>query len=463
LVTVVAFLAAHLVLGVAGYLVPLVATAHAGLVALALAVAIFWGRRVDRLVAVTAYGALCDVFWRMTESRAPWEFSKYLLLAGSLAVLVRYARRWRRSGLPVAFLACLAAGVVATILAQGPGAARETISFAEMGLISLGVAALAFRQLVATESDAWNLGWVLLGPVVCALAITTWSTLTSGDLAFNDESNFAVTGGFGPNQVSTVLGLGILVCVLLAFQRRGSHFLALLAGLALWSTWAAFLTFSRGGVYSLVLAGAGLLLVGVGTRGARVRSLVTGGVAVVGLLLMFASANDFTGNWLDSRYSSGATATAGRTSLVEQDLDLWGRHPLWGVGSGQSSDYHEGGNLTGAAAHTEYTRMLAEHGLFGLVAIALLVAMVVGGFRASRSQWNRLMVAGLGVWAVTAMLHAATRVGAVSLVFALTQLRVEPDPSPSAGSGRSTPGPVEEAAPTDEAGLAGTNVLAEYS
>jgi hypothetical protein len=89
--------------------------------------------------------------------------------------------------------------------------------------------------------------------------------------------------------------------------------------------------------------------------------------------------------------------------------------------------------------------------------------MVVGGFRASRSQWNRLMVAGLGVWAVTAMLHAATRVGAVSLVFALTQLRVEPDPSPSAGSGRSTPGPVEEAAPTDEAGLAGTNVLAEYS
>jgi hypothetical protein len=51
----------------------------------------------------------------------------------------------------------------------------------------------------------------------------------------------------------------------------------------------------------------------------------------------------------------------------------------------------------------------------------------------------------------------------VSLVFALTQLRVEPDPSPSAGSGRSTPGPVEEAAPTDEAGLAGTNVLAEYS
>ena len=121
----------------------------------------------------------------------------------------------------------------------------------------------------------------MLGPVVMVLSVATWSTLTAEDLEFTTESNFAVTGGFGPNQVSALLGLGSLLCLLLAFQRRGPVFLVILTTLGVWTTWAVFLTFSRGGVYSLIAAGTALLFVGVGTRGTRLRSLVTAVVAVV--------------------------------------------------------------------------------------------------------------------------------------------------------------------------------------
>lgn len=429
LALVLGYLGFHLVLGVLGLLSPMVATAHAAVTALALVGVAVWGRDLDRLVMLTAYAALCDVYWRMTGSRAPWEFSKYLLVLGSLAVLVRYARPWRRAGMPIAFVACLLPGAAALLVAQGlNGDSREVLSSVEMGLFALGLAALAFRQVVATETEAWNLGWVLLGPVVTTLAITTWSTLTASDLEFIDESNFQVTGGFGPNQVSTMLGLGILLCALLALQGRGSRFLMLLAGLGLWSTWAAFLTFSRGGIYSLVVAGGAMALVGAATRGVRTRSIATALVGVAGLWLMFASANDFSGNWLQTRYDTSTSATAGRSDLAEQDLAVWGDNPLLGVGSGQSIYHHTGGNLTRASTHTEYTRVLAEHGLFGLAALGLLVTMFVSGLREARSQWNRLLLAGTGVWALTTMLHAATRLAAVPLLFALSQLRVEPDP-----------------------------------
>ncbi|HMS90486.1 MAG TPA: O-antigen ligase family protein [Acidimicrobiales bacterium] len=424
-----AYVGAHLALGIGGHLVPVVATAHAGLVALGLGWLAVWGRRIDRLILLTAYGALCDAYWRMTHSRAPWEFSKYLLLFGAVALLARYCRGWQRPAAPIAFVLLLLPGIAMLVVSQGFAASREIISSDEMGLISLGVAALAFRQIVATEAESWNLCWVMLGPVATTLAITTWASLTTSDLGFTSESNFAVTGGFGPNQISVMLGLGILLCLLLAFQRRGTQYLVVLGGLGLWMTWGAFLTFSRGGIYSLVVAGGVLVVVGVGTSGARLRSVTMAVVGIVGLLVAYSSVNDFSGNWLETRYGESSSSATGRTNLAKEDLDVWADHPLLGVGTGQSPQYHSLGGRSGVAAHTEYTRMLAEHGLLGLLAVGLLGSMFVSGIRRSVGQWNRLFVASMGVWALTTMLHAATRLAAVGLVFALTQLRVEPDAS----------------------------------
>jgi hypothetical protein len=425
--TAVVYLGFHAVLGVAGYRSATIATLHAAVVALLLFGHVVWSRRIERIVALTAYAALCDVFWRMTQSRAPWEFSKYLLVVGSVAVVIRFVRPLTHAIAPLAFLALLLPGILRTVITLGPTVGRAVFSDSEMGLIALGVAALAFRQLVATETDAWNVCWTMLGPLVAALAITTWATLTTVGLTFTDESNFAVTGGFGPNQVSTALGLAILLCLLLAFQRRGPQYLAVLIPLGLWCLWGGLLTFSRGGIYSVVLAGGAMLVVGVATRGARVRSLVTLAVAVAALFFVFASVNDFTGNTLDSRYSEGGTSTAGRTNLALEDLRVFGANPLVGVGSGQSPLYHSGGILSGAAAHTEYTRVVAEHGALGAIALTLLVGMAFGRAMRTDDRWNRLMVAGCSAWALTTMFHAATRLGAVSLLFALGQLRVEPD------------------------------------
>ena len=165
-----------------------------------------------------------------------------------------------------------------------------------------------------------------------------------------------------------------------------------------------------------------MLLVGITRRGARMRSAILFAVAAAGLAIVFSSANDFAGNFLESRYQD--RQTSGRSTIAELDLEVFGAHPVLGVGTGRSDQYRGEGRLATAAAHTEFTRVLAEHGIPGLIALALLAAMLVEAYRWGLSYWNRLMVVALSLWALTTMLHAATRIGAVSVMLALTQLRV---------------------------------------
>lgn len=445
--TVLTLVALHVLLGIGGALSPHVATLHAALtIAVSIAV-MFFTSRPELVIVVAVYGGVCDVYWRMTDSRAPWELSKYLLTLGALVLLVRFVRHFSSWMIPTAFLLVLVPGMLFTAFAEDLWLARDQISGVTMGVVAFGFAALAFRQVVADRADAWNLGWIILGPLVATLSVVTYSILTHPDIDFSDESNSVASGGFGPNQVSATLGLIILVCILMAFLTWARRLWPVLAGISVWALWATFLTFSRGGLYSLVLAGGAMLLVGASTRGARVRSIMTLVVVAVTLVVIFSVANDFTGNALRTRYEDAGTT--GRSTIAELDVQVFYAHPLLGVGVGRAAEFRGSGHLATNSAHTEYTRLLAEHGVLGIAAIGLLITMVVQAYRRSMCRWNRLMVVALSVWSLTIMLHAATRIGAVSVILALAQIRVEerraehnssqPRPSPEQ-AGDSEPG-----------------------
>jgi len=81
---------------------------------------------------------------------------------------------------------------------------------------------------------------------------------------------------------------------------------------------------------------------------------------------------------------------------------------------------------TQTKAHTEYTRMLGEHGLLGLVSVGLLLVMVVQAVRWSTSRWNRIYAAAFAVWSLVSMSHSATSIAAIGFVFGLAQLRSKP-------------------------------------
>jgi hypothetical protein len=71
------------------------------------------------------------------------------------------------------------------------------------------------------------------------------------------------------------------------------------------------------------------------------------------------------------------------------------------------------------AAHTEYSRLLAEHGLLGLMALLLLGLMFLQAFRRAPTPYAKGLTLAFMVWALAEMCHAAMRIAAISFLFAL--------------------------------------------
>ena len=63
--------------------------------------------------------------------------------------------------------------------------------------------------------------------------------------------------------------------------------------------------------------------------------------------------------------------------------------------------------------------MLAEHGLFGVLALLVLLWMLVNRYLANSPGFGRAMSAALAVWAASIMLHSAMRLAAIPVGLAL--------------------------------------------
>jgi hypothetical protein len=74
---------------------------------------------------------------------------------------------------------------------------------------------------------------------------------------------------------------------------------------------------------------------------------------------------------------------------------------------------------TGAGQHTEYTRMLAEHGILGLIALFILIRLSLRPFLIRRPPTSKAVIVSFAVWSLLFMFHAATRLVAPCLLFGL--------------------------------------------
>jgi uncharacterized membrane protein YGL010W len=72
-----------------------------------------------------------------------------------------------------------------------------------------------------------------------------------------------------------------------------------------------------------------------------------------------------------------------------------------------------------ASSHTEFSRLLAEHGLFGLGALLLLALMTAQRFRQAQTPVSRAMVLSMMGWSLLFMAHSAMRLAAPAFLFGL--------------------------------------------
>jgi hypothetical protein len=423
-VRVIIFLSLHVPLAMAMELSPWVATIHAAIATLYGLRAALVGRPSQVVYAVAYIGA-AEVLWRMSQAFLFWEYAKYaLILVVFVAIVVELrqgdeGRRLRHVS-PLLLLLALVPGAVSAILELGLGGARDTLSFNLSAYAATGMLALYLWARPINRDTTVRLLLAIMAPVVAITFLAVYFTLTDLDsLDFVGASNWVTSGNYGPNQVANMMGFGALAGVMLFTllpRSRGARGFVLLMTLAMLGQ--GLLTFSRGGIYSFVLALAVFGLHLMNTPRARGRLLIIFGLFGIILIAgIYPLLDDFTGGSLSERFRD--TDTTGRLEAAEVDLRAFTENIFIGVGVGQSNEYHLNYLGHSLAAHTEYTRLLAEHGLFGVLALLILIWMLAKRYAANAPGFGRAMSAALAVWAASIMLHSAMRLAAIPVALAL--------------------------------------------
>jgi O-antigen ligase len=300
-----------------------------------------------------------------------------------------------------------------------PSFDREAIAFQLAGLVSLAVLSMTFPSVKLNKGDLQRLFLAMIAPTLAMGCLIAYISLTQ-DISYSGGSaNEQVTGGIGANQVTSALSLGALAAfyyIFLTGKDRLSRFLMI--GLMISLVALSVLTFSRAGLWNTAGAVAVAALIILRKRSQGINLVVV--ALIIGLIsyyVVLPFLTSLTGGALGIRFSDFDTTD--RDILVKIDYQVFLDHPVFGVGVGQSLPYHIPIFGYPKNTHTEYGRLLAEHGSFGVAMILILVGVAFSRLFSRRSPLSKSIAVGFTIWALLYMTHAATRLVAPSFAFGL--------------------------------------------
>ena len=309
-----------------------------------------------------------------------------------------------------------------------------------LGPINVGLAVIYFWRQQFSYTGFINLLRLIYYPLFLVLVYTFIRTPNFEDIEFKLGSNFAVSAGFGTNQVSTIMGLGMFLSFVFYIKNwplSGDKVLDLFLTLAF--AFQGLLTFSRGG---MIIAFAGIIIMLIFPQEKTIplklsRQLKFITPALILLYAGFKVANSITGGKLLLRYqgeTEGTLAgtkekdidvlTSNRASIFLGDVELFFQNPLLGVGAGASRYIRP--KETGTIAHVELSRLLAEHGMLGLIYFVLLLYPGVKLYKKMRYTVNGNLKFALYMIALGSTFHAATRTFVTPLLFGLSFVEILP-------------------------------------
>jgi hypothetical protein len=422
----------HAVLGLLVYLFPFLAKVYGYAIFI---VGIWYVMKTqnkhNEALIMAAYVVGSEVFLRMTHGNPLYEISKYGVMF--FIFMGMYYSGFSKGATPYwIFLLLLVPGVVlSTFVLNFETNMRNAIAFNISGPVCLGVASIyTFRRKIPLEQ--MNAIILSLGlPIVTCMVYLTFYTPNIQDVITSTQSNAEMSGGFGPNQVATFLGLGMFIFFSRTIlESRTKFMLTLNILLAVTMSYRGMVTFSRGGMIT------GFLMILLLLFFLYAKSNYTGRVKLNYVIVFIATAmvatwayTSFqTGGLIDKRYANQdakgrvkESKFTGREDVAKGEIDIFLDNPLFGVGVGKGVEVREEETGNGTLSHDEITRMLAEHGSLGI--IGLLILFFTPLFLYLENKFNMFLLCFLAFWFFT-INHAAMRTAAPAFVYSLSLLNV---------------------------------------
>jgi hypothetical protein len=388
--------------------------------------------RNDEALIAAAYVVGSEVFLRMTGGNPSYEISKYGVIVFLLTGM--YFSGFSKGAVPYwLYLLLLVPGVVlSTFVLNFDTNMRTTIAFNISGPVCLGIASLyTFRRKIALE----QVNAILLSmglPIISCMVYLTLFTPNIRDVITSTQSNFEASGGYGPNQVATILGLGMFIFFSRIILESRSKFLVVVnLIIALNITYRGMLTFSRGGMITgfLMIVLLLLFLYYKSNYSGRVKLNYILILMVLAMLGTWGYTSFQTGGMIDKRYANqDAKGRAkenkftGREDIAQDEINIFLENPIFGVGVAKGVEVRRLEKSDVPISHDEITRMLAEHGSLGV--LALLILFFTPLILYLENKFNMFLLCFVTFWFLT-INHAAMRTAAPAFVYALSLLNVQ--------------------------------------
>ena len=408
----------HLLLAILVQVDPIIISIHA-YITLALG---FYYTLMDsnahRGLIVMSYIIGSELLWRGFGANVFWEYGKIITILLILLLIYRIGFTKIKLNLGAVYVLLLIPSLISLDTNN-----YTDITHSLLGPILLGMSVNLFKNISINRLQLYKMLFFATVPIITLLAITNYDTIFSG--GFNYTSAYIErieTAGIGPNQASNILGLGVLFIFLLTqlFRDKTTLFFQILGIIAIIQT---MLTHSRGGFWNTLISIVIFYFFQLTTTKSKVRLLIGAFPLILSFFyIIFPFLDNISSGSVIQRFSN---ADLGRREvIIDSELVAFKQNPVFGIGPGQSRKYRKDNFDHYTHAHTEYTRLLAEHGVFGVFANIILFILTFYTLK-NKSGNERTISMTLITWSLLFMIHSATRLAAPCFLFGIAMAKFD--------------------------------------
>jgi hypothetical protein len=382
-----------------------------------------------------AYFVGAEVLFRMTKGGIAYEASKYLVIL--FVLMGMFFKGVKGQGYPYFLYLILLVPAIftASINLRFDANFRTNLAFVLSGPVCLGLASLFFYDRSVKNKDLIQMLNYLSLPIITMTFYLFFYNPSVRDTIKDTASNFSTSGGFGPNQVATILGLGMFaftVRLLLKSPSIGLKIFNIIILILI--SYRAVVTFSRGGVLAAIITILAFVVIVYARARPALKNKLIGSSAlfITALIITWVISSTTTMGLIDKRYANQdslgrekADLTTGRVELLMNELDGFIENPFLGIGASNTKYRRDNGEMI--VSHNEISRTLSEHGFLGIIVLLILIFTPLS-FR-SRNKKNIYFYAFMAFWFLT-INHSAMRLAGPAFFYALALINIKNEKRP---------------------------------
>jgi len=430
------YISFHLILGAILFFMPFLST-YIGLAIIVFSTRMILSQTNHNEVLpllFSAYIVGIEILLRMCNSSLFWEFGKYAVI---YFIILGFFRRVSKINfhMPIFVYFFFLLPSIINLPIDSFDIWRQDVAFNLAGPACLTILSLYLFNIRLTRDEIIN---VLFFSILPILSMSVFIILRMPDIQsyiFTPYSDPLTSGGYGPNQVSTIFGFiisGIFICQLLKKNITGSHLIDLLClilfvGLGL-------ITFSRGGLFAAIISIVIACSFYFFHDQRKIYFFFKSILLLIATMATWLTIVSITEGAITKRYGFEGVAynerlvldLTGRVEILKIDLEIYYNNFLTGVGPGQGKKLRtQYGYGKMATAHTEYSRMLAEHGLLGLFALLIFIGLSIYYFFSSSPPDSKVIKILFGTLTLLTIFHSAMRIVMPCFAYALQFINLQ--------------------------------------